>query len=186
MKRLFTTTVLLLAVGCSGPLTQPMVARLSDEAQQETDILWDTMLTPSDRLSRLALLKVVLAGQLYQSGVDRLEMVSEKHVDGGFVVMRVRYDREHPGLDEFVMELVDDEGTQLRHERYLRWEVEAHVEYLRGTVRNPGSEGEPTEEELHAMQAEALGITQDELHQIEAEYDALMDDFRAAMQPAED
>ncbi len=177
---------LLLAVGCSGPLTQPMVARLPDEAQQETDILWDTMLTPSDRLGRLALLKVVLSGQLYQSGVDRLEMVSEKRVEDGFVVMRVSYDREHPGLDEFVMELVDDEGTQLRHERYSRREVEAHVESLRGTVRKPESEGEPTEEELHTMQAEALGITEDELDQMEAEYDALMDDFRAATQPAED
>lgn len=129
--RALMTIVVLLAVGCHGPLRfSPMVTRPEPETQATIDESWENMLRPADRLERTLLLDVVLVHQFYQYGVDRLHMVSEKEVSGGRVIMEVRYDRERPLLDEFAVTYVDRHGREMRRERFDRDEVEERLRFL--------------------------------------------------------
>ena len=128
--RLVLVAVCLFVVGCHGPLTKPMVDRLDEETQQKVDDAWLNMFTPPDRLDRTLLLDVILSGQLHQYGVDYLRLVSEKHVGDGLVVMEVRYDREDPAFDEFSVSYVDNEGYEVRRERFTREEVEEEICFL--------------------------------------------------------
>jgi hypothetical protein len=107
-----------------------MVDRLDEETQQKVDDAWLNMFTPPDRLDRTLLLDVILSGQLHQYGVDYLRLVSEKHVGDGLVVMEVRYDREDPAFDEFSVSYVDNEGYEVRRERFTREEVEEEICFL--------------------------------------------------------
>jgi len=107
-----------------------MVDRLDEETQQKVDDAWLNMFTPPERLDRTLLLDVILSGQLHQYGVDYLRLVSEKHVGDGLVVMEVRYDREDPAFDEFSVSYVDNEGYEVRRERFAREEVEEEVRFL--------------------------------------------------------
>lgn len=118
------------SAGC-GPMTQPMVQRLPEEAQHQVDDVWDNLLQPPDRLDRTTLLDALTLYQLFQVGIDRLNMTSEKDVLGGRVVMTVRFDRAHPCLDEFTVTYVNRHGREVRRERYSREEVEESLELLR-------------------------------------------------------
>ena len=128
--RLVLVAVCLFVVGCHGPLTKPMVDRLDEETQQKVDDAWLNMFTPPDGLDRTLLLDVILSGQLHQYGVDYLRLVSEKHVGDGLVVMEVRYDREDAAFDEFSVSYVDNEGYEVRRERFTREEVEEEIRFL--------------------------------------------------------
>lgn len=128
--RLVLVAVCLFVVGCHGPLTKPMVDRLDEETQQKVDDAWLNMFTPPDQLDRTLLLDVILSGQLHQYGVDYLRLISEKHVGDGLVVMEVRFDREDPAFDEFSVSYVDNEGYEVRRERFTREEVEEEIRFL--------------------------------------------------------
>lgn len=128
--RLVMMTVGILIAGCHGPLTKPMVDRLDDETQKKVDDAWVNMFSPPDRLERTLLLDCVLCSQLHQFGVDRLQLVSEKDVKDGRVVMEVRFDREAPEFDEFTMTYLDGGGHEVRRERFARDEIQDRVEFL--------------------------------------------------------
>jgi hypothetical protein len=165
-----TFIVFAFLAGC-GPLNAPMVQRLSEEEQQQIEDSWRNMLTPPDRLDRTLLLDTVITYQLHQLGVDFLRMTSEKQVEGGLVVMEVRYDRSDPAFDEFEIALVDSEGYEIRRERYTHEEVRERFEYVHGPIVRWCSEDEeePSEEEIQRLAAE---------------HEARMLEIYAATQPA--
>lgn len=121
------------SVGC-GPLTVPGVHRLSPDDQAVFEDMWANMLAPPDRLDRELLLDTVCAYQMFQVGVDRLTMRSEKDVPGGKAVMVVRYDRRDPSADTFAVDLYDRGGTVVRSERYSQAEVFARAPVVSGSV----------------------------------------------------
>ena len=140
-------------------MTKPMVSRIEPERPKEVDNSWENMFTPPDRLDDLLLLDVILANRFYETGVDRLEMTSQKRVKDGWVTMEVGFDREHPELDEFVVTLVNGKGIELRRERYTREEVDARFEFLSlakgGVVVTPaGEDVQQTPEALEARRVE--------------------------------
>ncbi len=155
--RLFLSAFCLLAVGCHGPLTKPMVDRLDDETQAKVDDAWANMFTPADRLDRTLLLDAILSGQLHQYGVDYLRLVSEKHAGDGLVVMEVRFDREDPAFDQFSVTYVDSRGLEVRRERFTREEVEDRVDFLFSPImREEGMEPDLEEQmQLRAAKREA-------------------------------
>ncbi len=105
-----------LLTGC-GPLFTPMTSRLTPDDQRQIDAIWDNMLTPVNRLDRQTLLDATIVGWLYQLGVDRLRLVSEKFLTHGKVVMEIDCDRASPDSDEFIVTVLDDRGQTLRRER---------------------------------------------------------------------
>ncbi len=107
-----------------------MVSRVAPDEQKAIDEAWDNLFTPPRRTDRLLLLDAVVLHQLHQSGVDRLEMISEKRVRDGRVVMRVHFDREHPERDEFTITLSDHRGRPQRRERDPRNDVDGRVQFL--------------------------------------------------------
>lgn len=136
--------ILLLSLAGCGLLTFPMVTRLSEEKQAQVDDAWKNLFTPPDRLDRTLLLDVLLAMQLHQQGVDRLELVSEKEVGAARVVMSVRFDRTRPSFDEFVISYVDAVGVEARRERYTSGEVKERLSALqwRGEQLDKSNPGE--------------------------------------------
>jgi hypothetical protein len=122
--------ILLLILGGCGPLTQPMVERLPPEEQKHVDDAWQNMFSPPDRLDRTLLLDVLITQQAHQRGVDRLDLVSEKCVGKGRAVMTVRFDRQHPEFDEFTIAYLDDQGRELRRERYSSAEIQERIHLL--------------------------------------------------------
>lgn len=129
MRRL---SVLLLIVGGCGPLTGPMVERLPAEAQEQVDGIWQNIFSPPGRLDRTLLLDVLISIQAHQRGVDRLDMVSEKRVGEGRVIMIIRFDREHPEFDEYTITYTDERGREVRRERYTPQEIQQRFEFLYG------------------------------------------------------
>src|SRR5215212_9974743 len=121
MRHLYHLVALLLStcvsVGC-GPLVFPAVQRLSPQEQAEVNGMWDNMLTPQDRLPRDVLVDAVVFFQLYERGVERLTMRSEKSYAGGTVVMTISYDRLMSVQDALTIELYDRVGQKVRTERY--------------------------------------------------------------------
>ena len=111
------------AVGC-GPLVVPMAARLSGDDQRRVDRGWEKALAPIDRLSRDEWLDLLIGESLFEEGVDRLYLRSEKNVPGGLVVMEVRFDRTDATQDVFTMEVQRPPGTVARRETYSRADVE--------------------------------------------------------------
>lgn len=110
--------------GCA-IMTQPMVARLRPDFQQEVDAAWSRVLIPPNHLTRQQLLDVVVAGELHHLGIDRLALRSEKQNSGGTVVLEVHFDRHRPEHDRFEVFVYDALWTLLRHERYSRAEIES-------------------------------------------------------------
>src|SRR6266571_3507808 len=70
----------LFAAGC-GPMISPLTVRLDADQQKMVDGMWNNMLTPTDRLDRELLLDVLCQSWLFQIGVDRLHLTSEKGYD---------------------------------------------------------------------------------------------------------
>ncbi len=122
--------LIVLVSGCGGPLTVPMVQRLDEETQAEVDSAWSNMMKPHDRLDHTLLLDVLIAHQFHHKGVDRLHLVSEKRVNDGLALMEIRYDREQPTFDVFMVTYLDGEGKEQRRETYSRDEINARVAYL--------------------------------------------------------
>lgn len=144
--RYFPLFLLVLAVGCQGPLTKPMIDRLDDESQAKIDEVWDNMVTPPNRVDRTLLLDVLLSAQLYQHGVDSLRFVSEKDVGENLVVMEIRFDREDPQFDEFSVTVIDPKGREVRRERYGRDDINKEINLLFGdTAQSVLAEGDETE-----------------------------------------
>lgn len=129
--------VLLVSLTGCGPLMFPMVERLSDKDQAQVDDAWKNMFDPPDRLGRELLLDVLIHMNLYQHGIDRLTLVSEKEVGDARVVMSIRFDRTHPGFDEFVISYVDAHGQELRRERYTTGEIEERLHATRWRMGEP-------------------------------------------------
>lgn len=107
-----------------------MVPRLAKEEQERVDSSWNNMFSPPGRLNRVLLLETILAHGFHQVGVDRLQLVSEKRLADGMVVMEVYFDRERPAFDTFTVTLYDAKGVERRRERYTREEVEHRCEAL--------------------------------------------------------
>ncbi len=130
MRLVMMMTVGILIAGCHGPLSKPMVDRLDEETQKKVDDAWVNMVSPPDRLERTLLLDCVLCSQLHQFGVDRLQLVSEKNVKDGLIVMEVRFDREAPEFDEFTITYLDGSGREVRRERFARDEIQERIDFL--------------------------------------------------------
>jgi hypothetical protein len=91
---------------------------------------WNNMLTPVNRVDHQTLLDTLVMYWMYQMGVDRLHLVSEKYLRQGKAVMEIDCDRANPLADQFTVTVLDDHGRTLRRERYSRTEVEQSVEIL--------------------------------------------------------
>ncbi len=155
MPRLIPLLCLLLA-GCR-PMTAPMVERLDDDTQAVVDYGWNNMLSPPDRLDRTLLLDAVVLVQLYQLGVDRLTLFSEKDVMDGVVTMEIIFDRQKPEEDRFSIVYLAHDATELRAEDFSREEVEDSVRFFQGASiceRDPDEPEEEFRERLAAMRAE--------------------------------
>jgi len=124
-----TLLLALLTTGC-GPLILPLSTRTTPEDQHQIDTMWDNMLTPASRVPRETLLDSILVYWLYQTGVDRLHLTSEKYLTHGKVVMEIDCDRASPDTDQFTLTILDDRGQTLRRERYPRPEIESRAQAL--------------------------------------------------------
>jgi len=123
-----------LAVGIStagcGPMFAPMSVHLDEEEQRQVDGVWENVMTPVDRVGREALLDTLMTYWLFQMGVDRLRLVSEKYLSHGKVVMEVDCARATPESDQFTVTVLDERGRTVRRERYTRRDVEESVQAL--------------------------------------------------------
>jgi hypothetical protein len=115
--------------GC-GPMFLPMSTRLDAEGQHQVDTVWENMLTPVNRVGHDTLLDTLMVYWLYQTGVDRLHLVSEKYLSHGKVVMEADCDRASPDTDQFTLTVLDTRGRTLRRERYARCEIEQRAKAL--------------------------------------------------------
>jgi hypothetical protein len=128
-RRMLTILTPLLLSGC-GPLTAPLTLPLCPEQQKIIDESWNNMLAPADRLDRELLFDVVAAGSLYQLGVDRLHLRSEKNYNHGQVIMEIDCDRASPNTDQFTITILDERAQTIRRERYSREEIEERLKAL--------------------------------------------------------
>ena len=133
-------------IGGVGPMMGPLTVRLKPEEQAQVDSVWENMLTPVDRVERDVLLDVVCEGWMFQVGVDRLRLVSEKAYAHGRVVMEIDCDRANPEADQFSLTVLDKRGRTVRRERY-GGEIEERIELMRTSLsraeRWRGSGGGP-------------------------------------------
>jgi hypothetical protein len=160
------TAGVLSAVGCNPIGPKPMVDRLSDDDQRAVTESWNKALQPVDKLDRQAFLDILVYGQAYQVGVDRLNLRSEKTFSGGVVVMEVHFDRARPAEDRFEVTIRDQAGKELRRVVYSRQEVELTFKdlYDQNLAGNPGLNQPP----LPADQARKREEVQRRLKAIEA------------------
>lgn len=173
MRTLIAILMVASAIGCHGPLTKPMVDPLNEEDQKTIDDSWTNLLTPSDRHDRLLLLDVILSKQLFQVGVDRLQMTSEKTVGGDLLIMEVRFDRQQPEFDQFTITLVGHDQRELRREKFTRFEIDERLMYLYDSSCDYENPEEMTPSEIAECEA------------IRAERNARFHEMAAATQPAE-
>ena len=173
-RRLTVCAALLGFMLCGrGPLLLPMSMPLDEESQRMIDGAWNNMLTPVNRVDHQTLLDTIVTYWLFQLGVDRLHMVSEKYLSSGKVVMEIDCDRADPSADQFTVTVVDDRGKTLRRERYSRDDVNqsaaALAEYNRSAQRSgvtiitqpatqpaaePGGREESAEQRQHRIEYE--------------------------------
>src|SRR5579864_3614524 len=99
--------------GC-GPMLLPMTSRLPPEEQAQIDRMWENMLTPVGRTDHQTLLDCILVYWMFQNGVDRLHLTSEKYLSHGKVVMEIDCDRTNPHADQFIVCVLDDRGRTIR------------------------------------------------------------------------
>ena len=125
----FAIVLPILVSGC-GPMFLPLSSRLGPEDQRQVDTVWENMLTPVNRVGHDTLLDTLMVYWLYQTGVDRLHLVSEKYLTHGKVIMEVDCDRASPDTDQFTVTVLDGRGRTLRRERYARCEIEQRAKAL--------------------------------------------------------
>jgi hypothetical protein len=91
--------------------------------------MWDSMLTPAQRLDRDTLLDAIVLNQLHDVGVDEIHMCSTKKLtDGRVVVMNVQFERDDPATDQFTFALKNRWGWTLRKERYTGKQVLSRID----------------------------------------------------------
>ncbi len=133
---------LVLLAGC-GPLSPlPAVIRVSPAQQKNIDYAWHSM-TTTPGVDRLLLLDCIIVQQLHQFGVDSLTMTARKRVEDGEVEMIIRFDRDDPDVDEFVVSFVDLHGQPVWQEFYAGDEVRGRAEFLLGVQINHPRASEP-------------------------------------------
>ena len=139
--------------GC-GPMFLPATVPLSAEEQKQVDSMWDNLLSPVGRVNRQTLLDTILVYWLFQSGVDRLHMTSEKYFAHGKAVMEIDCDRPNPQTDQFSITVLDDRGRTIRRERYSRADIEKAAADL--SVAGPTTQPfrETTEQRQHRQEQE--------------------------------
>jgi hypothetical protein len=158
--------IVLLSIGCHGPLVAPAFRRLEPDDQARVNQMWNNMLSRPDRLDRELLLDVIVAYELHQMGVDRASYHAEKDYAAGTVLMDVKFDREKPMEDWFLIELRGRDGKLIRKEHYSGEEVWSHFNDLAAfplygpvlaqaatqptTVPVTQPATQPTDAELHA------------------------------------
>lgn len=136
--------------GCGPVSPQPAVVRVSPEHQEKIDHAWSCMTSKPD-VDRLLLLDCIIVRQLHHLGVDSLEMTVRKRLDAGEVEMILRFDRDDPEIDEFVVNVFDVRGRPVRREYYAGDEVRERAEFLLAVQFNhrPGGGGDAAEATLH-------------------------------------
>jgi len=107
-----------------------MTTLLAEEDQKTFDGMWNNMLTPVNRVDRQTLLDTVNVYMMFQLGVDRLHLTSEKYLASGKVVMEVDCDRASPLTDQFTITVLDERGRTVRRERYSRAEVDESAQMV--------------------------------------------------------
>ncbi|OWK37538.1 hypothetical protein [Fimbriiglobus ruber] len=142
-----------LALGCGGPLTTPLPARLTADDQKQVDDSWDRALTPVGKHDRQAWLDTMVVSRAYENGVDSFSFHSEKRWTGGKVVMEARYDRAKPADDRFEVTVYDLAGKVLRKEVFGRDEVEQTFQDF--AAKTSGGGAEPPEEAARRAALEA-------------------------------
>lgn len=167
----------LFAAGCHGPLTRPMVQRLDEDSQAEVDESWNNMMASPERLNHTLLLDVILTSQFHQRGVDRLNMVSEKRVNDGWIIMEVRYDRRNPSFDAFTVTYVDKAGVERRRESYSREDIDTRIAYLYERCPEECQGGCYPEDQVTEVCRKAMEVR-------EKEIEARMEEVAAATQPS--
>ena len=125
----FALALSLITTGC-GPMFLPLSPRLGPEDQRQVDTMWENILTPVNRVGHDTLLDTLMVYWLYQTGVDRLHLVSEKYLSHGKVIMEIDCDRASPDTDQFTVTVLDGRGRTLRRERYARCEIEQRAKAL--------------------------------------------------------
>jgi hypothetical protein len=184
--------LILLTNGC-GPLLTPMSIRLPEEDQKTFDGMWNNMLTPVSRVGHQTLLDTLVVYMMFQLGVDRLHVVSEKYLDHGKVVMDIDCDRASPGTDQFTITVVDDRGRTLRRERYSREDVEESTQTMapwltaspleRPPCNFRHSSTQPTTSPAASTEPTTRPETPEE-RQLRLEYERRANAVQAATQPA--
>lgn len=164
--------LVLVIIGACGPMTKPMVDRLEDKHQAAVDEAWENMLSPVDRLDRMLLLDTVIASGMFQLGVDRLHLVSEKALSAGVVCMEILYDRDDLDSAVFSIAYADPTGRVLRREEYGRDEVNDRFELLSGLA------------EARCDPDETVEARRERRAALAAERKARMEEIRAATHPA--
>lgn len=119
-----------LMVGCNGPLSAPLPARLSDQNQKSADEVWTAALTPINKYDRQTWLDAFVLVKVYEYGAELVTFRSEKKWSGGKVVMEVHFERAKAEDDRFEMTVYDHAGKVLRKERYSRGDVEQTIQDL--------------------------------------------------------
>lgn len=179
------------ACGC-GPMFAPLSTPLSEADQKQVDAMWDNMLTPVNRIDRQTLLDTISVFWMFQLGVDRLHLRTEKYLKHGTVIMEADCDRASPQTDEFTVTVLDEQGRTLRRERYSRSDVEDTYKIMWGlpnlngenfTATNPqGATVDITTEP--ATRSSASTQESPEMKHLREERERRMKAVEAATQPA--
>ncbi|HSZ58843.1 MAG TPA: hypothetical protein VK797_24600 [Tepidisphaeraceae bacterium] len=143
----------ILLTGC-GPMFLPETVPLSPEEQKQVDSMWDNLLSPVNRVNRQTLFDAILVYWLFQSGVDRLHMTSEKFFAHGKAVMEIDCERANPQADQFSITVLDDRGRTLRRERYSRADIEKSAADLSSAGPTTRPCRETPEQRQHRLEQE--------------------------------
>ncbi len=185
--RLWSVTALGVIVGC-GPLSMPMVARLGADDQARVDRAWEHLTARVTEVDRTLLLDAMIASQMYQIGVDQLEMVSVKNLSGGQVTMRVNFNRLRPEDDRFTFAYVDARTRVRREESFEFGEVAERYAFLYGGEYGGAflKDGEPTTGENGEVVADAAAAREQAAREAEAhrlEVEARMQEIQMLLDP---
>ena len=171
--RLLAASLLVIAVGCGPMSSGPLPVRLEEKEQKVVDEAWDRAFAPMQQIDRQALLDFLVAGWMYQLGVDQLDLRSEKTAAAGKVVMIVHYERAHPEADRFQFELHDAADKIVRSETFDRNDVDTVQKDLGPTLvdlrqKHANAQATP-EEEQHLVLLETREKAVQELLKFKAQ-----------------